>query len=190
MSFKKPLILVIAISLLFSCNLTAQDDKFGAVDTVYLESYQIDAKNWAVNISLFNDEEIMALSIPITFSSGKTKIVADSTSFIGGVVEAFRVKQARVDSSTQCLTLGLINDVGVSVPPIPPGKGRIATVFISALDGSELKKFDVDSTTTPPGNTLQLVKPPSIGIVPALVITKAEKAKKEKKEKKEKEVTE
>ena len=183
MSFKKPLILVIAISLLFSCSLMAQDDKFGAVDTLYLEYYQIDAKNWAVNISLFNDEEIMALSVPITFSSGKTKVVADSTSFIGGIVEAFRVKQARVDTSTQCLTLGLINDVGVSVPPIQPGKGRIATVFISALDGSELKTFDVDSTTTPPGNTLQLVRPPSIGIVPALVIIKGEKPKVEAKAK-------
>ncbi len=178
MSFKKPLLLAATLILALAFNVIAQDDKFGEVtDTVYFEPYQIDAKNWAVNISLFNDEEIMAMSIPMTFSSSKTRLVADSTIFKGGIVEQFRVKQARVDTATQCLTIGLINDVGVSVPPIPPGHGRVATVFVSSLDDKEIKSLYVDTTTTPPGNNLQLVTPPSNGIIPAFVVREVDKPK-------------
>lgn len=186
MSLAKPMILAVIMLLVISAGLMAQNDQFGKMDTVYAEPYQIDAKNWAVNVSMFNDEEIIAISIPLVFNAGKTAIVADSTVFKGGVAESFRVKHARVDTATQCVTIGLIADVGVSVPPIPPGKGRVATIFLSALDKSDFKLMSVDTTTTPPGNDLQLVKPPTEGIVPIFVVKKAEKAAKEDVEKKEK----
>lgn len=187
MSPRKLLLIGIAVCFLMVSGAVAQDDKFGKADTIFIETYQIDAKTWGVNVSLFNDEDIMALSIPLRFKSGNTRVVADSAVYTGGIVEAFRVKQARVDTATQCLTLGLINDVGVSVPPIPPGQGRIATIFVSSLDDVDINNLKVDSTTTPPGNSLQLVTPPSTGIVPALVIKKIDKPKKEKKEKEKKE---
>lgn len=177
MSLKKLTFPVIALFFVAFGSLAAQTDQFGKVDTLYAEVYQIDAKNWAVNVSLVNDEEIMALSIPFVFSSGKTKIMADSTIFKGGVAENFRVKHARVDTTAQCVTIGLINDVGVSVPPIPAGGGRIATIFVSAIGDEDLPSLKVDTTTTPPGNNLQLVKPPSSGIVPALVIKEGPKPK-------------
>ncbi|MEW5922415.1 MAG: hypothetical protein AB1746_00355 [Candidatus Zixiibacteriota bacterium] len=186
MSLAKPMILAAIMLLVISASLMAQDDQYGKIDTVYAEPYQIDAKNWAVNVSMFNDEEILAISIPLVFNAGKTAIVVDSTIFKGGVAETFRVKHARVDTATQCVTIGLIADVGVSVPPIPPGRGRVATIFLSALDKSDFKLMSVDTTTTPPGNNLQLVKPPTEGIVPVFVVKKAEKATKEEVEKKEK----
>jgi len=162
----------------------AQRDDFGAVDTIIAEAYQIDAKTWAVNISLFNDEEILAISLPMKFSAGKTRILADSTIFKGGRVEHFRVKTARADTATQCLTIGLINDIGISVPPVAPGRGRIATVFVSSTDGNPVENLMVDTTTTPPGNILQMVKPKVEEIIPAFVYrslsvpTAEEKAKK------------
>jgi len=189
MTSRKPLILTIVILLLISANLSAQVDTLGkAVDTIYAEPYRIDAKNWAINVSMFNDEDILAISIPLTFSAGKNRVVADSIVFKGGIAEEFKIKLARIDTTTQCVTLGLISDVGVSVPPIPPGKGRLATIFISSLDDKEITSLTVDTTTTPPGNNLQLVSPPTAGIVPAFSVikpaarTKAEtKAKKEEK---------
>jgi len=187
MKFTKPLILAVMMLLVLSAGLMAQEDKYGKVDTIYAEPYQIDAKNWAINVSMFNDEEILAISVPLIFKAGKTAIVADSTIFKGGVAEEFRVKHARVDTAAQCVTIGLIADVGVSVPPIPPGKGRVATIFLSALDKSDFKLTYVDSTTTPPGNNLQLVTPPTEGIVPAFIVKKEAKAEKVKIEKKEKE---
>ncbi len=170
MSLRKLSLAVLVILLLMATSIFAQDDKYGKVDTVYAEAFKIDAKNWGVNIMLFNDEDIMALSIPLRFTAGKTRVNIDSTVYTGGLVEKFRVKQARVDTTTQCLTIGLINDVGISIPPIPPGKGRIATIYLSSPDGADMPELKVDSTTTPPSNTLQLVKPPSNGISPAFVV--------------------
>lgn len=178
MNLRRTTLIVAAFLFVGAVNLSAQDDKFGAVDTVFIEPYKIDALNWGINVSLFNDEEIIALSLPLTFSDGKNRIVADSTIFTGGLVEKFKVKEARSDTAMQCLTIGLINDIGVSVPPLPPGRGRIATVFVSSIDKKEISSLKVDTTTTPPSNTLLLVKQPSDPLVPALVIKAPAKSEK------------
>ena len=161
--------------MLASIAMAQQDDKFGAMDTIVVEPYQINARNWGINVSMVNDEDIIAISVPLTFSMAKNRLVADSTIFAGGRAESFRVKFARPDTSTQCVTIGLIADVGISVPPIPAGKGRIATIFVSSMDKKDIDGMKVDTTTTPPGNSLLLVTPPSEGIVPALVIKAAGK---------------
>lgn len=175
MNLRKIILFAIGMMLL-SGGLYAQIDDFGAVDTMYLEPYQIDAKNWAVNITLFNDDSIIAISLPVIFSAGKTKIVADSTIFKGGRADHFRTKIARVDTAAQCLTIGMLWDLGGgSVPPMDPGTGRIATIFISALDGSDITEpLKIDTTTTNPSNSLQMVMPSVKEIVPALVVRPAE----------------
>ena len=174
MNLKKVILLFVGMMLAASGSF-AQIDKTGVIDTMYVEPYQIDAKNWGVNVSLFNDEEIIAISMPMKFSAGTTKLVADSTIFKGGRADHFRVKTARPDTATQCVTIGMINDIGVSVPPMQPGNGRIATVFISALDGGDIAEpLAIDTTTTPPGNSMQMVKPVVEEVVPILVIRPAE----------------
>ncbi|MCP4703025.1 MAG: hypothetical protein GY865_00320 [candidate division Zixibacteria bacterium] len=181
MNLRKIILFAIGMMLLTG-SLYAQIDNAGALDTMYLEPYQIDAKNWAVNISLFNDEEVLAISVPMLLKSGNTKLVADSTIFKGGRADHFRVKTARADTAAQCVTIGLIWDLGVSVPPMSPGTGRIATVFISALDGSDFAEpLKIDTTTTAPSNSLQMVIPspekegnPAEEVVPFLIIKPAE----------------
>jgi len=182
MNAKNSLLMVMAILLLFSASLLAQNDKFGKVDTLYVEPYNIDGNNWGVNVLLVNDEDLIALQIPLTFTADKkNRVVVDSTVFKGGRVEDFRFKLARVDTATQCVTIGLINDLGGPIPPIPPGKGRLATIFISSLDNKEIKSLVVDTTTTPPSNDLQLVHPPTEGVVPAFVVLEPGKKKDKKK---------
>jgi hypothetical protein len=190
MSLSKPLCLTFALILVAAAGIWGQEDNYGKIDTIFAETYKIDANNWAINVSMFNDEEILAMSIPLTYSDEKNRLVADSTVFKGGVAEEFRVKYARVDTATQCVTIGLINDVGVSVPPIPPGKGRVATIFISSLDKKPIKALKIDTVTTPPGNDLRLVMPPTEGIVPAFIIMESSKIKEPKEAKEVKEVKE
>ena len=181
----RKIILIVFGMMLLTGSLYAQNDTVGAIDTMYLEPYQIDAKNWAVNVSLFNDEDILAISLPVMFSAGKSKIVADSTVFTGGRADHFRIKTARADTAAQCLTIGLIWDLGVSVPPMAPGNGRIATIFISALDGNDITEpLKIDTTTTSPSNSLQMVRPsteeegsPAEEVIPFLVIKPAETKK-------------
>ncbi len=160
------LFLFFVMVLFMSLPAFAQKDDSGAVDTIFAESYKIDDMNWAVNISLFNDEELLAISLPLRMSAGKTKIYADSTVFKGGRVDHFRVKNSRSDTVAQCVTIGLINDIGVSVPPVSPGRGRIATVFVSSTDGTPIQYLEIDTTTTPPGNILQMVNTKVEEIIP------------------------
>ncbi|UCD18356.1 MAG: hypothetical protein JSV44_05445 [Candidatus Zixiibacteriota bacterium] len=175
MNTKNPILFACGLLLLFSGNLLAQVDQFGKMDTIYAEPYQIDATNWGINVSLMNDEEIVGISVPLRFTSGKNRLVADSTIFKGGRAEHFRVKFARSDTAIQSVTIGLIADIGVSVPPIQPGKGRIATVFVSSLDEKKIPSLTVDTTTTVPGNTLQMVNPPVNEIIPVFVVMKETK---------------
>jgi len=180
MSALKPAIFIIGLLLIMSSGLMAQVDTHGKTDTIFVEPYQIDAKNWGINVGLFNDEEIVGISVPLHFTSETKKLVCDSTIFKGGRVEHFRIKFARPDTVIQCVTIGLIADVGVSVPPLQPGKGRIATIFISSLEDKEIPNLNVDTTTTAPGNTLQMVMPPVNEIIPALIIKEGAKVAEKK----------
>ena len=175
MSLKKTALLTLGLALLSAMSVFAQKDSMGKIDTLYAEPYQIDAKNWGINLSLTNDEDIVGISVPLRFTSGKIRLVADSTIFKGGRAEHFRVKFARADTAIQCATIGLIADIGVSVPPMQPGSGRIATIFVSSLDGDKIPDLKVDTTTTNPGNTLQMVSPPVNEVIPVFVVKKGKK---------------
>jgi len=177
MSTKKPVLFLFGLLVLMATSAVAQVDEFGKADTIFAEPYKIDANNWGINVSLFNDEEIVGISVPLKFTSGKNRLVADSTIFKGGRAEHFRVKFARADTAIQSVTIGLIADVGVSVPPIQAGKGRIATIFVSSLDKKEITSLAVDTTTTVPGNTLQMVKPPVNEIIPVFMVKEETKKK-------------
>ncbi|MCX6826691.1 MAG: hypothetical protein NTV06_05420 [candidate division Zixibacteria bacterium] len=172
MNSVKLIFFIIALLVLISSNLVAQEDKFGAIDTIYVEPYKIDTQHWGINISMFNDEDIIGICIPLKLKAENNRVVADSTIFTGGRAESFRVKIVRTDTAKQCVTIGLIADLGVSVPPMAPGKGRIATVFVSSLDNNNIISLEVDSITTTPNNSLQLIKAPSDGIIPVFIVKK------------------
>lgn len=175
MSLQKTALFMLGLLLILAVSVFAQKDEFGKIDTLYAEPYQIDDKNWGINLSLTNDEEIVGISVPLRFASGKLRLVADSTIFKGGRTEHFRVKFARADTSIQSVTIGLINDIGVSVPALQPGNGRIATIFVSSLDGDKIPDLKVDTTTTNPGNTLQMVSPPVNEVIPVFMVKNTKK---------------
>ncbi|HOP06036.1 MAG TPA: hypothetical protein PLF13_01960 [candidate division Zixibacteria bacterium] len=170
-----------------------QVDQFSALDTVYAEVGQINETTWTITVSVFNDEYVQALSIPLELHAGQTKIVADSAVYTGGRVEEFTFKGFRADTTIQCVTLGLVANMGPTqnfMPPSKGGPGRVATVFVSSLDGSPIKELLIDTTTTHPNNSLMMIAyaiqftdPPDtipqaeaekLTIVPAFVFKKAE----------------
>ncbi len=135
----------------------AQVDGFGQTDTLYAELARIDQTNWTITISYTNDEWIEALSLPFILEAGETKIVADSAVYTGGRAADFDYKGYRADSAIQCFTLGMMANMGPSQNGLPPGSGRLVTVFVSSLDGSPIEQLTMDSTTTHPSNTLMTI---------------------------------
>jgi hypothetical protein len=135
----------------------AQVDGFGAVDTLYVETSQVDSLNWSVNVSYFNDQSVVGLSVPLRLTAGQVRIVADSCIYTGGRVEHFNIRAFRVDTAIQCVTLGMIASLSADGRKLMPGKGRLATIFVSSIDKKPLEFLSVDTTTTHPNNSLEVI---------------------------------
>jgi len=135
----------------------AQTDAFGIIDTVYADLAQIDKATWAVTISYTNDETVLGLSVPFSLDAGETKIVADSAIYTGGRVEHFAYKGFRPDTATQCITMGMVANLGPTTNKLYPGSGRLMTFYVSSLDKSPVEKLTIDTTTTHPQNSLLIV---------------------------------
>ncbi len=137
----------------------AQTDPFGAADTVFADLARINANTWTVTISYFNDENVVGLAVPFKMDAGTNQIVADSAVYTGGrVSEANWVYPGfRPDTASQCVTLGMIANLGPTDHKLTPGNGRLVTVYVSSLEDRPIEKLLIDSTTTHPGNSLMAV---------------------------------
>jgi hypothetical protein len=149
--------LVLALFLLIPAIASAQKDNFGTLDTVYADVQKIDDLNWSVTISYSNDQKVVGLSIPLKLSATDNYMVADSAIYTGGRTEHFAFKGFRPDTSVQCVTMGLIANLGPTNNTLEPGKGRVVTVFVSSIDDKPIETLVVDTTTTNPHNTLMMV---------------------------------
>lgn len=149
---------LLALSLLLLPMIaSAQVDQFGKTDTLYAELAKIDNQNWSITISYTNDEPIIAFAVPLKMTAGPNRIVADSTIFTGGRIEPFAFKTSRADTAIQCVTLGIIANLSPTHIFLTPGRGRIATIFVSSLDDKAIEKLVIDTTTTSPNNSLMVM---------------------------------
>lgn len=149
--------LTFAMMLAFTSVVSAQTDHFGELDTVYAEITQVDDQNWTVTISYVNDQPIVGMTLPILLDGGEVPVVADSAVYWGGRAERFTYRGFRPDTTLQSVTMGLIANLGPTNNTMQPGRGRIVTVFVSSLDGGPIFELAVDTTTTPPANSLMVI---------------------------------
>lgn len=149
--------LTLAIVLTISGKASAQIDNFGILDTVYADIAKIDDQNWSVTVSYTNDQRIVGMTIALKLDAGDIPVVADSAVYWGGRAERFTYKGFRPDTTIQSVTMGLIANLGPTKNTLLPGRGRIVTVFVSSLDDQPVPQLNVDSTTTPPSNSLMVI---------------------------------
>ena len=149
----------------------AQSDPYGAPDTVWADVARINDFTMSVTISYFNDEPVVGLAIPLHLDAGDNLIVADSAIYTGGrIAEAnWAYPGFRPDTAIQCVTLGMIANIGATDNKLLPGKGRVATIFVSSLEDKKIEKLLVDTTTTNPGNRLMAVAHILQGVAPDTV---------------------
>ncbi|HKK20760.1 MAG TPA: hypothetical protein VJ983_04745 [candidate division Zixibacteria bacterium] len=151
------LLMLVASVVILPALAAAQVDNFGKIDTVYADVAKINDNNWTITISCTNDESVVGLSVPLRMTAGMTKVVADSAIYTGGRVETFDYKGMRADTAIQCVTLGMIANLGPTHKILDAGSGRLVTIFVSSLDKKPIEKLDVDTTTTNPNNSLLVI---------------------------------
>ncbi len=157
MNLSKLLMTAIALVLMLAAVGSAQTDVFGKVDTLYADVAKVNDQVWTVTVKYVNDEAIKGMSVPFKLGAGTTKVLADSVVYTGGRVENFDLIKARPDTAIQCITLGIVGSLGPQKKSLPPGSGRLATIFVSSMNGEPIDKLIVDTTTTSPSNSLMAV---------------------------------
>lgn len=164
-----PRLLMLGLLLPLPTAVWSQTDPFGKVDTIYAEVAKIDSSLWTITIAYTNDEPVVGLSVPLKYTAGLNRIVADSAVYAGGRVEQFTYKGFRVDTAIQCLTLGMIANLGPTKYRLETGAGRLVTVYVSSLEDKPIMKLTVDTTTTHPSNSLLVVTDAVMGTPPDTV---------------------
>jgi hypothetical protein len=185
--FLKVSTLILIVGLLLPAgNILAQEDPVGAIDTVTLVIDEMEAGKWMISAHIWNDEELAAFDIPIKYTAGMARLNVDSVSFAGTRAEFFAQKYSPIDTANQTVHFGGFAYLGPGKPPMAPGHGEVARVYISAAGGKKPGVFAVDTCFIAPNSTLMLVDKAAKIIVPSLKIIEAkEMPKKEDKAKKE-----
>lgn len=150
--------LMVALGLLALAPLAAvaQEDPHGIPDTAYADVSRIDDYNFSITVSYTNDDAVVGLTVPLKMTAGLNRIVADSCVYTGGRVEDWAYKGFRPDSAIQCVLLGMVANLGPTYRRLEPGSGRLATIFVSSIEGKKLDTLVIDTATVPP-NSQQLL---------------------------------
>ncbi len=149
---KGALLLLILIPAAFG-----QTDRYGKTDTLYADIERLNENTFTVTISIVNDEYIEGLSVPLKLSAGAVKIIGDSAIWRGGRVEHFAFRAFRADTAIQCVTAGLVANMGPTNHTLSPGHGRLFTIYISSVGKKPIEKLTIDTATTQPNNSLMCI---------------------------------
>lgn len=136
----------------------------------------IKAGKTAVRIEFVNDQELAALTIPLAVNGAGIKV--DSLSFAGSRVEYIKTRPVTIKENGRII-FGVIC---MTEDFIAPGRGLMATLYLSAGDSTKAEQIKIDTTTIHPANLL-FTKSNSASFVPAVVqgaLKVPDAAKKEK----------
>jgi hypothetical protein len=166
--------MILILTLLFSSFAFAQQDPFGKSDTCRIVTFQDEKKNQVMaSVWVFNDEELMALTLPFRYGNGNTPIRCDSIIYTKTRVEYFTTKTKLIDTTKQTILIGLLPDLFGQNPPLKKGDGEVVRIYFTLQAGTKFQDFFIDTTFIRPFNTLKFVTSEVKGVYPAFDNKKA-----------------
>lgn len=170
-SLSKPTIIVtmlLAYMVWYSPSAFAQKDPFGKPDTCRIVTYQDEKTNRVMaSVSIFNDEDLAAMTLTFRFGNGTSPIKCDSIKFGKTRSEEFQTKTQLVDTVRQTVLMGLIVDWSGTNPPLKKGNGEVARMYFTLPKNQKFQDFLLDTTWIKPFNVLKFVTPDAKSIYPA-----------------------
>lgn len=181
MRFKHPLIgatLAVFTSLLYvifcSSSSFAQKDSFGKPDTCRIIVFQEENSSQVMaSVSVFNDEELAAMTLPFRYGDGKSPIKCDSIKFWDTRTMFFDMKAELIDTVRQVVLIGLIANMSGQRSPMKKGDGEVAKIYFTIPKGAKFQDFYMDTTWFKPMNVLKFVTPEVKSVYPAFDNSKA-----------------
>ncbi|MDD4052239.1 MAG: hypothetical protein PHR28_10135 [candidate division Zixibacteria bacterium] len=157
--------------------MAAPDVDDNAPDTLLIgKAALLKAGKATVRIEFINDQDLAALTIPIGVKGAGVKV--DSVSFAGSRVEYVKTRPVTINENGQII-FGVIC---MTEDFVAPGRGLMATLYMSVSDSAKVDQIKVDTTTVHPAELL-FTKASSASFVPTVVqgaLKAPEAAKKEK----------
>jgi hypothetical protein len=172
------LILVVAVAwagmVFYSSSSFAQRDAFGKSDTCRIVVFQDEKTNQVMaSVSVFNDEDLAAMTLPFRYGNGKTPIKCDSIKFWKTRSEYFDAKTMLIDTLRQTVLIGLIADMSGSKPHLKKGDGEVARLYFTVPQKKKFQDFFMDTTWIKPFNLLKFITPDVKGVYPTFDNSKA-----------------
>jgi hypothetical protein len=160
--------LAVFVSMLFmmvsvSAVMAVENVDDNAPDTMMIgKAAPIKAGKMAVRIEFVNDQDLAALTIPVVVKGAGVKV--DSLSFVGSRVEYIKTRPVTIKDNG----LVVFGVICMTEDYIAPGRGLMATLYLSANDSTKAEQIKIDTTTVHPANLL-FTKANSASFVPTVV---------------------
>lgn len=137
----KTLTVIVAIAMLPAWAFAA--NKFAPLAAAAGENNTI-----VVPLSIGNDDGVIAIDIPLKFSTGVT---LKEVTFENTRVDYFDLKIAKIDNDKHSVVIGLIHQLSsVAKEPLTAGEGPVANLVFELSDPSVTEiRIDEDATTSP-----------------------------------------
>jgi hypothetical protein len=161
------LVMVLVGLTLCSSPVFSQNDSFGKPDTCRVVVFQDEKGNHAMaSVSVFNDELLAAMTIPLKFGTGTSPIRCDSVKFRRTRIEDFDMKTQMVDTVRQTVLLGLVADMSGNKPPLAKGDGEVARIYFTFPKNTKFQDVFIDTCWVKPFNVLKFVTPDVKSVFP------------------------
>jgi hypothetical protein len=158
-------LVIVALFLICWADLAAQDDPYGAVDTVYIDNVTASpGKEFSMDVNLWNDEELGAVTITLIYPTDKLEFIDfDKT----GRLDYLSEIPTQHDPATGKLLVGAIV---IFEDYIQPGRGKLFSMRFKVKDSvSPGEEITVDSVAYSTAASLSLTAFDAYTIVPAFL---------------------
>jgi hypothetical protein len=167
MRFYLVFVMVLVGLSLCSSPVFSQRDTFGKADTCRVVVSQDEKGNQAMaSVTVFNDEELAAMTIPLSFGTGSSPIRCDSVRFRRTRVEEFDMKTQLVDTVRQTVLIGLVADMSGQKPALAKGNGEVARIYFTFPKSAKFQDVFIDTCWVKPFNVLKFVTPDVKSVFP------------------------
>ncbi len=160
-------VMILVGGILFSSSCFAQKDTFGKPDTCRVVVFQDEKGNKAmVSVTVYNDEELAAMTIPLLFGNGSSPIRCDSVKFRRTRTEEFDMKTQLIDTVRQTVLIGLVADMSGNKSPLAKGDGEVARIYFTLSKNAKFQDVVIDTTWVKPFNVMKFVTPDVKSVFP------------------------
>lgn len=145
----------------------SQRDTFGKPDTCrVVVSQDKDGNQAMASVSVYNDEELAAMTIPFRYGTGTSPIRCDSVRFRNTRTEEFDMKTQLVDTVRQTVLIGLVADMSGQKPALAKGDGEVARIYFTLPKNTKFQDVLIDTSWVRPFNVLKFVTPDVKSVFP------------------------